>query len=169
MPNSTGTTLLELTEVTRNHLRDVAGSLWALWATAQQINARQKVELSIRCVFSGVDVHGNYDTSHIFFDSSARASRVGCYPYNLTSQARLTINIEYWRDLGESVFFRGHTLGDCIARIHDDVLKVWNFNDPLKVSACYRQTKGNDFDVHSPATFRSGILRRDDKTCRTFT
>jgi len=22
----------------------------------------------------------------------------------------------------------------CIARIHDDIIKVWNFNDPLKVS-----------------------------------
>jgi hypothetical protein len=84
------TTLLKLTEVTRNHLRDVAGSLWALWATAQQINARQKIELSISEGFK-----------------------------------------KYWRNLGESVFFQGHPLGDCIARIHDDVLKVWNFNDPL--------------------------------------
>jgi len=109
-------------------------------------------------------------TRPIFFSiRQRRLQEWVAIPVILTSQARLTINIEYWRDLGESVFFRGHTLGDCIARIHDDVLKVWNFNDPLKVSACYRQTKGNDFDVHSPATFRSGILRRDDKTCRTFT
>ena len=43
---------MDLTKVTRNNLRDVEGSLWALWATAQQINARQKVELSIRFVFS---------------------------------------------------------------------------------------------------------------------
>ena len=42
---------MDLTKVTRNNLRDVEGSLWALWATAQQINARQKVELSIRFVF----------------------------------------------------------------------------------------------------------------------
>jgi hypothetical protein len=41
--------LLELTEVTRDHLRDVGGSLWIVWASAQQINSRQKVELSIRC------------------------------------------------------------------------------------------------------------------------
>jgi hypothetical protein len=86
------TTLLELTEVTRKHLRDVEGSLWALWATAQQINAQQKVELSISEGFK-----------------------------------------KYWRDLGENVFFQGHPLGDCIARIHDDILKVWNFNDPLKL------------------------------------
>ena len=40
--------LIEFTQVTRDNLWDVAGSLWALWATAQQINACQKVELSIR-------------------------------------------------------------------------------------------------------------------------
>ena len=43
--------LVELTQVTRNNLRNVEGSLWALWAATQQINARQKVELSIRCDF----------------------------------------------------------------------------------------------------------------------
>ena len=54
---------MELTKLTRDNLRDVEGSLWALWATAQQINARQKVELSIWCVFSTIEVHWNYDTS----------------------------------------------------------------------------------------------------------
>jgi hypothetical protein len=48
---------VELTQVTRDNLQDVAGSLWAVWATAQQINARQKVELSIRCVFSKINMH----------------------------------------------------------------------------------------------------------------
>ena len=46
----------------------------------------------------------------------------------------LSIIAEYWLDLGDSVFFQGHRLVDCIARIHDDVLKIWNFNDPYKVS-----------------------------------
>ena len=45
---------MNLTKVTRNNLRDIEGSLWALWATAQQINARQKIELSIRCAFSTI-------------------------------------------------------------------------------------------------------------------
>ena len=31
------------------------------------------------------------------------------------------------------------------------------------------ETPGNEIDVHSPATFRSRILGRDDRTCRTFT
>jgi len=87
-----GSMLVELTKVTRNNLRDVEGSLWTLWATAQQINARQKVELSINEGFK-----------------------------------------KYWQNLGESVFFQGYRLVDCIARIRDDVFKIWNFNDPRKV------------------------------------
>ena len=56
---------MNLTKVTRENLQNVAGSLWALWATTQQINARQKVEISIRWVFSTINMHGNYDTSSI--------------------------------------------------------------------------------------------------------
>ncbi|TFK70237.1 hypothetical protein BDN72DRAFT_958955 [Pluteus cervinus] len=41
-------TLRELTDVTRQGLRDIEGELWLPWAAAQQINARQKVEQSIR-------------------------------------------------------------------------------------------------------------------------
>ena len=63
---------MELTQVTRNNLRDVAGSLWALWATAQQINAHQKIELSIRCVFSTINMYWNYDMYNLL----AKASRV---------------------------------------------------------------------------------------------
>jgi len=84
--------LVKLTRVTRNNLRDVEGSLWALWATAQQINARQKIELSIS---EGLK--------------------------------------KYWQNLGESAFFQKHLLVDCIARIRDDIFKIWNFNDPQKV------------------------------------
>lgn len=54
---------MELTKVTRDNLRDVEGSLWALWATAQEINARQKVELSIRYVLSTINMNWNYDTN----------------------------------------------------------------------------------------------------------
>lgn len=42
--------LISLTNVTRSKLRDVEGELWIPWATAQQVNARQKVELSIQYV-----------------------------------------------------------------------------------------------------------------------
>jgi len=40
----------------------------------------------------------------------------------------------YWLDLGQSSAFEDKILIECINRIHDDVLKVWNFNDPTKVS-----------------------------------
>ena len=63
---------MNLTKVTRDNLRDVEGSLWALWATAQQINARQKIEISIRWVFfSTVNKYCNYDE----IDLLAKASR----------------------------------------------------------------------------------------------
>lgn len=42
--------LISLTNVTREKLRDVEGELWIPWATAQQVNARQKVALSIQFV-----------------------------------------------------------------------------------------------------------------------
>lgn len=42
--------LISLTNVTREKLRDVEGELWIPWVTAQQVNARQKVMLSIQYV-----------------------------------------------------------------------------------------------------------------------
>ena len=68
-----GKMLLELTQVTQDNLTqttqdnllDVQGTLRALWATAQQLNARQKFELSIRYVFSTINIHWNHDTRPI--------------------------------------------------------------------------------------------------------
>ncbi|KAF8322430.1 hypothetical protein F5887DRAFT_1028395 [Amanita rubescens] len=40
---------------------------------------------------------------------------------------------KYWRDLGQSSEFEGQILIDCVHHIHDDVLKVWNFNDLTKI------------------------------------
>jgi hypothetical protein len=79
MVANAGAMFVELTKVTRKNLRDVEGSLWALWVTAQQINVRQKVEFSIRCVFSTINVHWNYDSSPIF--SEGLKSKF--YPYYL--------------------------------------------------------------------------------------
>ncbi|KAH8976553.1 hypothetical protein EDB92DRAFT_1276134 [Lactarius akahatsu] len=39
-----------LTETTRKCLHEVEGDLWVPWAAAQQINAQQKVNFSIKCV-----------------------------------------------------------------------------------------------------------------------
>ena len=46
----------------------------------------------------------------------------------------LTFAAEYWMDLGKSTVFQGRALIECVWRIHNDILKIWNFNDPLKVS-----------------------------------
>ncbi|KAF8812865.1 hypothetical protein BYT27DRAFT_7085928 [Phlegmacium glaucopus] len=37
---------------------------------------------------------------------------------------------EYWLNLGRSSVFQDHYLIDCLRRIHDDILKIWNFHDP---------------------------------------
>ena len=67
--------LVELTQVTQDNLLDVKGSLRALWATAQQINARQKFELSIRYVFYTINMHWNHDTSN-FLAKASKASSI---------------------------------------------------------------------------------------------
>ncbi|KAF8814401.1 hypothetical protein BYT27DRAFT_7023311, partial [Phlegmacium glaucopus] len=71
--------LINLTNVTRKKLEYIEAHLQVLWDTAQQVNARQKVNASI-------------------------SSR-----------------------------FKGHILIDCIHRLHDDVVKVWNFDDPANI------------------------------------
>lgn len=40
---------------------------------------------------------------------------------------------KYWIDLGQNVAFQGRKLIECIRRIYEDVLKVWNFDDPDKL------------------------------------
>ena len=53
---------------------------------------------------------------------------------HLFKQSTHEPDAEYWLDLGQSSVFEDKILIECINRIHDDVLKVWNFNDPTKVS-----------------------------------
>jgi hypothetical protein len=69
--------------------------------------------------------------TQVRFVSEGFKSKFDLSYLNLTA---LTVIAEYWRDLGESVFFLGHRMIDCIERIHNDVLKIWNFNDLIKVS-----------------------------------
>ncbi|KAG6826440.1 hypothetical protein H0H92_015779 [Tricholoma furcatifolium] len=38
--------------------------------------------------------------------------------------------IDYWRDMEKSRVFTGHTMKDCLSRIHLDIIKIWNFHDP---------------------------------------
>ncbi|KAI6103036.1 hypothetical protein F5141DRAFT_1211784 [Pisolithus sp. B1] len=38
----------------------------------------------------------------------------------------------YWRTLTASANFEDHTITECLAVIHTDIVCVWNFNDPLQ-------------------------------------
>ncbi|KAI6019546.1 hypothetical protein PISMIDRAFT_152987 [Pisolithus microcarpus 441] len=38
----------------------------------------------------------------------------------------------YWTTLTSSANFKGHTITECLAVIHTDIVCVWNFNDPLQ-------------------------------------
>ncbi|KAG6811661.1 hypothetical protein H0H92_006374 [Tricholoma furcatifolium] len=61
----------------------------------------------------------------------------------LVIDALIRLVEEYWLDLGQSSVFEGQILIDCIHRLHDDVLKVWNFHDPKGVS--YQILSGVNF------------------------
>ena len=78
----------------------------------------------------------------------------------------LSVMTGYWRNLDKSDLFQGHRLADCIGRIHDDVLKIWNFNDPSKVSVYNITPWEMSIDVLSPVTCWRGILKKDVETRR---
>ncbi|KAF5356472.1 hypothetical protein D9757_012476 [Collybiopsis confluens] len=48
---------------------------------------------------------------------------------------------KYWRGLASSLHFPGKSLKQCLDRIHDDMIDVWNFNDPDKL------LKSQDFKI----------------------
>ncbi|KAF8810393.1 hypothetical protein BYT27DRAFT_6494234 [Phlegmacium glaucopus] len=55
---------------------------------------------------------------------------------NAQQKVKFSINEgfkQYWIDLGKSAVFKGHTLLDCLSRIHLDIIEVWNFYDPEKL------------------------------------
>ena len=65
---------------------------------------------------------------------------------------------EYWRDLGQSSAFDGEILINCIHRLHEDVLKVWNFNDPTGVSYIFLSISSIVIDVHCRSCQGSNFL-----------
>ena len=69
------TMLEELIQVTHDNLLDKKGPMRALCAIAQRINAFQKVELSIRCVFSMINMHWNYFTTSLAICSEGLKSK----------------------------------------------------------------------------------------------
>ncbi|KAE9390773.1 hypothetical protein BT96DRAFT_1001977 [Gymnopus androsaceus JB14] len=40
---------------------------------------------------------------------------------------------KYWAGLASGLHLPGKTLQQCLNRIHDDMLDIWNFNDPLMI------------------------------------
>jgi len=122
-------TLIDLTEFTRDTLKDVELKLQVLWVTAQQVNARQKVEVSIRYCLSTSSI-----PEYALISALSEGFKSDFIPFYSSERRAHKPDAEYWRDLGQSSAFEGQILMDCIHRLHDDVLKVWNFNDPTRVS-----------------------------------
>lgn len=53
-------------------------------------------------------------------------------------RVELTIDLDYWINLGKSSVFQGHILLDCLSRIHLDIIEAWTFYDPEKVSSIHQ-------------------------------
>ncbi|KAJ3574243.1 hypothetical protein NP233_g1887 [Leucocoprinus birnbaumii] len=111
--------LTKLANVTRGLLHEVEGQLWITWVTAQQASAQQKVDLSI--------------------SEGCKSTYIPILHLGLTTDNNAS---EYWLNLGQSVVFEGQIMIDCVRRIHDDILKVWNFYDPDKILSSLDFFKG---------------------------
>jgi hypothetical protein len=64
------------------------------------------------------------------------------------SGSELIFLAEYWIDLGQNVAFQGRKLIECLRRIYEDVLKVWNFHDPDKVSTPHSDVPATSLLFH---------------------
>ena len=107
MAATAGAILMELTKVMRENLRDVEGSLWALWATAQQVNARQKSN-SQSGTFSPRYMSIGIMTWVRFLAKALRASSIPYY-LNFNTTYALSQNFRW------NFFIHGYYLVDCIA------------------------------------------------------
>ena len=86
-----------------------------------------------RSLYQVVSSPFQYSGIYTHVASSVRVLRVILFfPRIRTMRSRP--DAEYWRDLGQSSAFEDQILIDCIHRLHEDILKVWNFNDPTGVS-----------------------------------
>lgn len=68
-----------------------------------------------------------------FYFISEKALKVCDFPHWTAILTRLELAPEYWRNLATSPSFQGQKMNKCVWRIHDDIIKVWNFNDPHNV------------------------------------
>ncbi|KAG6871968.1 hypothetical protein C0995_014426 [Termitomyces sp. Mi166 len=104
--------LRNLFEATQKGLH-VKESLMPL-AMAQQISAKPKVNYSIELQLL---IHFRNELTHKEW-----------------LQHTQKVDLEYWKELGSSPYFEGQALVDCLRRIHEDIITVWNFTDPDKLA-----------------------------------
>ncbi|KAI6008049.1 hypothetical protein EDC04DRAFT_917240 [Pisolithus marmoratus] len=70
----------------------------------------------------------------------------------------------YWKALGTSANFRGHTIRTCLGVIHTDIVSVWNFYDPCQYldSDEFRNLMMNTAEeVDAPAESNTLLSRND--------
>ncbi|KAI6146413.1 hypothetical protein BKA82DRAFT_994155 [Pisolithus tinctorius] len=67
--------------------------------------------------------------------SPVHLAAVGAQRMFPTLKVDLSIDVgkqRYWKALGTSASFPGHTMQDCLGVIHTDIVAVWNFYDPCQ-------------------------------------
>ncbi|KIJ58216.1 hypothetical protein HYDPIDRAFT_119801 [Hydnomerulius pinastri MD-312] len=86
-----------------------------------------------------------------------------------TLRIKSTRQSRYWKSLAASTNFPGHTQEKCLQVIHDDIIAVWNFEDPSRLlsSKEFRQlmmsmagdlSVGEAPDLNNPFTEASAIM-----------
>ncbi|KIK56264.1 hypothetical protein GYMLUDRAFT_263753 [Collybiopsis luxurians FD-317 M1] len=70
---------------------------------------------------------------------------------------------KYWRGLAASLHFPGRNLKECLHRIHDDIIDVWNFSDPKAFLKSHEfkvlmSHMVKDLDDRGPIQRRSGVI-----------
>ncbi|KAI6100691.1 hypothetical protein EDD16DRAFT_1717210 [Pisolithus croceorrhizus] len=78
----------------------------------------------------------------------------------------------YWRTLTSGANFKDHTITECLAVIHTDIVCVWNFNDPLQYlySDKFRELIADlagTIDGSTPAPSRLARVDSTNSACET--
>ncbi|KAI6113485.1 hypothetical protein EDD16DRAFT_1803693 [Pisolithus croceorrhizus] len=78
----------------------------------------------------------------------------------------------YWRTLTSGANFKDHTITECLAVIHTDIVCVWNFNDPLQYlySDKFRELMADlagTIDGSTPAPSRLARVDSTNSACET--
>ncbi|KAG6916000.1 hypothetical protein DXG01_008885 [Tephrocybe rancida] len=121
-----------------------AGKIQNISRVSKLLNPRQR-----HTTFVPVSTEEKYHGHSKMLAHERDVGSVGCGPANRpkpeggvfprSTPVELIVNAEYMRNMGKSTVFKGHILGDCLLRIHLDIVKVWNFRDPERLLS------GDDF------------------------